>query len=158
MIRFDLNFGLDKIFNAPVSVGHADLLIWPSRKRYYQVGIQKVSSLYGNEIDQTTYTGQLAWKIFETPLYIRGGVIKSNYFVGGLDLRLWNDNFKVLLDTYRVELNPAQVDVRAGVMLADFLELSAGVEDTFRQPYYKAGLTIHYQDDDLLSVIFKTKF
>ncbi|NTV53390.1 MAG: MCE family protein [Candidatus Firestonebacteria bacterium] len=157
-IRFDFNFGMEKFLNAPVASGHADLLIWPNRQRYYQVGVQKVSSLYGNETENTTYTGQLAWRIFQTPLYIRGGVIKTNYFVGGLDLRLLNDDFKVMLDTYRVELNPAQVDVRTGVMLVDFMELTAGVEDVFRRPFYKAGLTIHYQDDDLLNVIFKAKF
>jgi ABC-type transporter Mla subunit MlaD len=157
-IRFDFNFGLDKYLNAPLSVGHADLLIWPNRQRYYQVGIQKISELYGNEVDQTTFTGQLAWRIFQSPFYIRGGVLKSNYFVAGLDLRLWDDKFKTFVDAYRVEMNPVQMDVRTGVMLVDFLELTAGVEDVLRQPFYKAGLTIHYQDDDLLSVAFKAKY
>jgi phospholipid/cholesterol/gamma-HCH transport system substrate-binding protein len=158
-IRFDFNFGLDKFVNTAVADGHADLLIWPNRTRYYQVGVNKISGIYGNEASTaTTFTGQLAWKIFQTPLYIRGGIIKSEFFVGGLDLRLGNDEFKVLLDTYRVELNPVQLDVRAGVVFLDFMELTAGAEDVLRRPFYKAGLTIHYQDDDLLNVVFKAKF
>jgi len=157
-IRFDFNFGLDKYLNASLAAGHADLLIWPNRQRYYQVGIQKISQLYGNEVDQTTFSGQLAWRIFQTPFFIRGGMIKSNYFVAGLDMRLWDDKFNTFVDAYRVEMNPVQMDVRTGVMLVDFLELTAGVEDVLRQPFYKAGLTIHYQDDDLLSVAFKAKY
>jgi phospholipid/cholesterol/gamma-HCH transport system substrate-binding protein len=158
LVRFDLNFGLSKYLNQAVSSGHADLVIWPNRQRYYQVGIEKVSGLYGNEKDKTTFNGQLAWRIFQSPLFIRGGLTKSEYFIAGLDMRLWDDKFKVMLDTYRVELNPAQVDVRTGVVLIDILELTAGAEDVLRTPFYKAGLTLHYQDDDLLNVIFKTQF
>ena len=68
------------------------------------------------------------------------------------------DQVKLLLDAYRIELNPAQVDIHAGLMVLDVMELTAGVEDVLRVPYYKAGVTIHYRDDDLLNVIFKTKF
>ncbi len=157
-VRFDFSFGLSKYLNQDVASGRADLLIWPNRQRYYQVGIEKVSALYGNEKEKTTYTAQLAWQMFNSPLYIRGGINKSEYFIAGLDMRLWNDQVKLMLDTYRIELNPTQLDVRTGVAFLDIMELTAGVEDVLRQPYYKAGVTLHYQDDDLLNVIFKTQF
>ncbi len=156
-IRFDLNFGLDK-YAQDIAAGHVDLLIWPNEKRYYQLGINKVSRLYGLEEDETTFTAQLAWRILDTPLFIRGGLIKDEYFVAGLDLRLFEDDFRVLLDAYRVEFNPAQVDLRTGVVLLDLIEITAGAEDVFRTPFYKAGLTIHYRDEDLLNVLFKMKF
>lgn len=114
--------------------------------------------MYGHETDQTTFNGQLAWRILDSPFFIRGGLIKSDYFNAGLDFRTRDDRFKILLDTYRVELNPVQVDVRAGIMFLDLVELTAGAEDVMGTPFYKAGLTIHYRDDDLLNVIFKIKF
>lgn len=156
-IRFDFNFGLDR-FTRPVSVGRADLLIWPSAQRYYLAGIQKISTLYGHETEETTFQAELAWRLFNSPFFIRGGIIRSEYFVAGADLRLWEDRFKVLVDAYRVDFDPFQLDVRAGVTVLDAIELTAGVEDVLRSPFYKAGLTIHYQDDDLLGVAFKTVF
>lgn len=156
-IRFDLNFGVDRYVD-PIANGHADLMIWPSSQRYYQVGIQKISSLYGLEKDQTSFRAELAWQILDTPFYIRGGVIKNEYFVAGLDLRLFDNRFSTLLDVYRLEFDPTQVDVQAGVLLLDVLELTAGAEDILRHPFYKAGLTIHYQDEDLINIGLKTKF
>jgi phospholipid/cholesterol/gamma-HCH transport system substrate-binding protein len=156
-IRFDLDFGLSK-YEANVSAGNAHLYIWPNEQRYYMVGIQKASQLYGNETEETTYEAQLAWRILDSPVFIRGGVTRSDYFDAGLDLRLFHDNFKVLVDAYRVDYNPVQLDVRTGVVFLDLIELTAGVEDMAHRPFYKAGLTIHYRDDDLLNVIFKTKF
>lgn len=156
-IKFDLNFGLYK-FDRALSSGHAHLLIWPTADRYYQLGIQKVSDLYGYETDRTTWEAQLAWRILQTPFFIRGGMIRDEYFVAGLDLRLWEDDLAVLLDAYRVEYNPMQMDVRVGVVLWDLLELTAGAENVLHTPFYKAGLTIHYRDDDLLNVLFKTMF
>ncbi|MEW6517277.1 MAG: MlaD family protein [candidate division FCPU426 bacterium] len=156
-IRFDLNFGLYK-FDRAVSSGHAHLLIWPTQDRYYMLGLQKISELYGNETDRTTWEAQLAWRILQTPLFIRGGLIRDEYFVAGLDLRLWEDDLAVLLDAYRVEYNPMQLDVRVGVVVWDLLEFTAGAENVLQTPFYKAGLTIHYRDDDLLNVLFKTMF
>lgn len=156
-IKFDLNFGLSKFAEDNAS-GHAHLSIWPNENRYYTVGIQKVSNLYGLEKDKTTWDAQLAWRIFNTPLFIRGGLTRTEYFDAGLDLRLFQDNFKVLLDAYRVEYNPVQLDVHTGVMFLDLIELTAGVEDVLRRPFYKAGITMHYRDDDLLNVLFKTQF
>lgn len=156
-IKFDLNFGLYK-FDRALSSGHAHLLIWPSPDRYYVLGLQKVSDLYGYETDRTTWEAQLAWRILQTPLFIRGGMIRDEYFMAGLDLRLWEDDLAVLLDAYRVEYNPMQLDVRVGVVLWDLLELTAGAENVLHTPFYKAGLTIHYRDDDLLNVLLKTVF
>jgi len=156
-IRFELSFGLDRQ-SADVSAGHAELEIWPSRQRYYQVGIRKASRLYGNEEEETTFQAQLAWQLFNSPFYIRGGLIKSDYFVAGMDLRLWEDDFKVLLDAYRVEFTPLQLDLSAGMKVLEPIELSAGVEDILRTPFYKAGLVIHYRDQDLLDVLLKTQF
>jgi phospholipid/cholesterol/gamma-HCH transport system substrate-binding protein len=151
-IRFDFNFGLHK-YEGDLSAGHAELGIWPSDQRYYLLGVQKSSRLYGREEDETTYTAQLAWRFF-----IRGGVIRSDYFVAGMDFRLWDDRLKVLADAYRIELNPAQLDLRTGVMFWDLLELSAGAEDVLHRPLYKAGLILHYRDDDLLNILIKTRF
>ncbi len=156
-IRFDLSFGLNK-YESNIAGGFAQMHIWPSDQRYYMLGIQKVTGLYGEETDQTTLEAQLAWRILQTPLYIRGGLIKDDYFVAGLDLRMMDDNFKVLLDAYRVDLNPLQLDARVGVVLMDLIELSAGAEDILRHPYYKAGLTIHYRDEDLINVLLKSVF
>jgi phospholipid/cholesterol/gamma-HCH transport system substrate-binding protein len=156
-IRFDLNFGLAK-HTGSVASGHAHLSIWPNDDRYYVVGIQKITELYGNETDQTTIDAQLAWRIMDTPLFIRGGMIRDDSFVAGLDVRLMEDDLQVLLDAYRVELNPVQMDARVGVVLMDLIELTAGVEDVWGEPFYKAGLTIHYRDNDLLTVLMKSMF
>jgi phospholipid/cholesterol/gamma-HCH transport system substrate-binding protein len=156
-IRFDFNFGLDR-YSEDISDGHADLMIWPNGNRYYQAGIQKVSRLYGNETDLTTFNLQLAWRIFDTPFFIRGGMIRDDYFVAGLDLRSRDNNLKALVDVYRVEFNPLQVDLKAGWILLDVIELSAGAEDILHHPFYKAGITIHYRDDDLINVGLKTAF
>ncbi|MBN1596341.1 MCE family protein [candidate division FCPU426 bacterium] len=153
-IRFDLNFGLYKHLDN-VASGHVHLGIWPNDDRYYVLGIQKITDLYGNETEQTTFDVQLAWRILQTPLFIRGGLIRDEYFVAGLDARFFDDDFLVLLDAYRVEYDPVQMDLRVGVVLLDLLELTAGVEDVWGTPFYKAGLTIHYRDDDLLTIIMK---
>jgi len=156
-LRFDLSFGLNK-YEGNVVSGHAHLRIWPNEDRYYVVGLQKVTDLYGYETDRTTLEAQLAWRILETPLFIRGGLIKDEFFVAGLDLRLFADDFSVMLDAYRIEYDPIQIDMRLGVIFLDLIELTAGVEDFLHQPFYKAGLTIHYRDDDLLTVLMKAIF
>lgn len=154
-LRFDLNFGLNK-YSGSVAGGHAHLDIWPSLQRYYTVGIQKVSELYGNETEKTTFDAQLAWRIFNSPFFIRGGLIRDEYFVAGLDLRLWEDQFKLLLDAYRVELNPMQVDLRSGWTVWNLLEINGGVEDAFGRPFYKLGVTLHYRDEDLTTILLKS--
>lgn len=58
-IRFDLSFGLKK-YEQSISSGLAQLHIWPNDNRYYMVGIQKISDLYGYETEQTTLEAQLA--------------------------------------------------------------------------------------------------
>jgi len=156
-IRFDLSFGLNK-YEAAIASGQAQLRIWPNEDRYYVVGIQKITGLYGLETEQTTMEGQLAWRIAETPLFVRGGLIRDEYFVAGLDMRMFEDDFSIMLDAYRIEYDPIQLDVRLGVVFLDLIELTAGVEDVLRSPFYKAGLTIHYRDDDLLTILMKTMF
>lgn len=85
-------------------------------------------------------------------------VYSRRIFVAGLDLRLYEDNFKVMLDAYRVEFNPIQLDAQGGVVFLDLIELNAGVEDVLYQPFFKGGLTIHYRDNDLINVLLKSAF
>jgi phospholipid/cholesterol/gamma-HCH transport system substrate-binding protein len=155
LIKLDLNFGVSRYAQA-IASGHAHVQIWPSPDRYYLLGLQKITDLYGYETERTTWEAQLAWRILQTPLFIRGGLIRSEYFVGGLDLRLQDDDLNFLLDAYRVEYNPMQLDLRAGVVVWDLLEFTAGAENILQTPFYKAGLTIHYRDDDLFNVLVKT--
>jgi phospholipid/cholesterol/gamma-HCH transport system substrate-binding protein len=156
-IRFDFNFGLDK-FESDLVAGRADVLIWPTEDRYYQAGVLQVSRLYGNEKDKTTFQGELAWRILHSPFFIRGGVIKNEYFVAGLDLRSRDNNFRLLLDAYHLQFNPLQVDLRAGYKILDAIEFSAGAEDVLKRPFFKAGLTIFYRDPELVNVYIRTRF
>lgn len=156
-IRFDLDFGVQK-YNSNLAAGGAHLRIWPNEQRYYLAGLQKSSRLYGREEDETTFEAQLAWRILDSPFFLRGGLTRSEYFDAGLDLRLFRDNFTVLLDAYRIDQDPAQVDLRAGWTFLDLIELTAGVEDLLNQPFYKAGITIHYRDDDLINLLLKSVF
>jgi len=156
-IRFELNFGVDKLESNLVA-GHADVLIWPNDQRYYHAGVNQISRLYGVEEEETTFQGDLAWRILGSPFFIRGGIRRNEYFNLGLDLRSWDNNFRLLADVYRLEFDPLQLDMRAGYKFLEAVELSIGAEDILRRPFFKAGLTIFYVDPDLLNVFIRTRF
>lgn len=152
-IHFYLDFGADKYFE-DIAAGYADLTIWTTPDRYFVAGVHSASRLYGNETNETTYIGQTAWRILNSPIFIRGGLMRSDSFLVGLDYRT-PGCFFTLLDAYRLDLNPIQMDIRANWRILDHIELSVGAEDFLRVPYYKAGVAVNYRDDDFLNLLLQ---
>jgi phospholipid/cholesterol/gamma-HCH transport system substrate-binding protein len=120
----------------------AAIMLWPSHRQYFQVGLRGYSELIGQETRKLSLDANLGWRLWDSPLYVRTGVTRTDSIAAGLDLRLLQDKLVLETTAHRFDLNPAQLDSTLGVVITDLIELTAGAEDLLRDPHFRAGIML----------------
>jgi phospholipid/cholesterol/gamma-HCH transport system substrate-binding protein len=165
-IRWHLSLGMDK-YEAQLYGATAALRVIPNKDRYYEGGI----SYFNQDLSFTAndnslgqgyigYNAFLAWRILDSPVFIRGGIKRSSPDVG-LDWRVgemvdWLP-LEIDADAYHFGNSVSQFDLGASYAFAKALMITFGVENMAVSPQYRAGLVLLYDDEDLTSVLVKAK-
>jgi hypothetical protein len=167
-VKWHLTLGLDKyegsLFNA--RAGIAIYPTGPEGARFYYGGLSYFNQSLSFTAQDTLaggYAGYdiwLGWRVLDSPLFFRGG-LKRTSPGAGLDLRVgdWVAGvpLEISADVYRFGNAVSQLDLGASLAFLKAFRLTAGAEDVLNNPRYRAGLTLIYDDEDLTSILVKSK-
>jgi phospholipid/cholesterol/gamma-HCH transport system substrate-binding protein len=164
-VRWHLSLGLDK-YEGSLYGAQAGLTIIPNNDRFYYGGLSYFNqSLTFTAVDTLAggyagYDAFLAWRILGSPIFFRGG-LKRTSVDAGLDIRVGDMvasiPVEINADVYRFGNAVSQLDLGASIAFLKAFKLTGGVEDVLNTPRYRAGLTLIYDDEDLTSILVKSK-
>jgi hypothetical protein len=153
-------------YEGPLYMAEAGLRIIPSSARYYYGGIEWFNDIAPHTADDAGMDGYLGvtaalgFRVAETPLFFRGGA-KRSFVSAGMDLRLnevWDKvPVQLTMDAYRFQHPNAQFDFGGDLNFLKVFSISAGVDDAFNTPRFRAGLKLIYDDEDLTTILIKSR-
>jgi len=165
-VRWNLTLGFSK-YQGSLYGATVGMRIVPDANHFYEGGLayfnQSTSFTAQDTFDSgyAEYDIDLGWRILSTPFFFRGGLKRSSPDVG-LDWRMqeWLDWLPLELkaDAYHFGNPKAQFDIGLEMALLKAFRLTAGVEDIANTPQFRMGLTLIYDDEDLTSILVKSKF
>jgi phospholipid/cholesterol/gamma-HCH transport system substrate-binding protein len=166
-LKWYLGVGFNKYENL-LSSSSADVTIVPSNDKFYKGGIEFFKSpsavgptdYYTNLGGYLGYDAYLGLRILDSPVFFRGGLKRTSVDTG-LDLRL-----QELVHVLPVEINAdlskysqpeAELDLNASISFLKVFRITGGADDVLNVPRYRAGLSLIYDDEDLTSILIKSK-
>jgi hypothetical protein len=164
-VRWHLSLGAEK-FEGSLYGATAGITIIPNNDRFYAGGLTYFNQALTSTAFDTLaggyagYNAWLGWRVLGSPVFFRGG-LKRTAVAAGLDLRIgdmvaWAP-VEISADAYRFGNAVSQFDLGASVAFLEAFRLTGGVEDMGNTPRYKMGLTLIYDDEDLTSILVKSK-
>jgi phospholipid/cholesterol/gamma-HCH transport system substrate-binding protein len=166
-LHWYLGVGVDK-YESTLSSAFADVTIVPNKDKFYRGGIDfyktftpvgpaDYSSAVGGYLGYDAYLGL---RVLNSPIFFRGGLRRTSVDMG-LDLRI-NDIIAALPVEFSADLSKysqptAQMDLNASYTLIKLLKFSGGADDVLNTPRWRAGLSLIYDDEDLTSILIKSK-
>lgn len=164
-IKWHLSLGMDK-YEGQLYGAQAGLRIIPSEDRFYYGGLSYFNQSLSHTAKDTLaggyagYDVMLGWRVLGSPLFFRGG-LKRTQVGAGLDFRVgdflaWAP-VELQADAYRFGGSVSQFDLGASIAFLKAFRLTGGVEDIANNPRYRAGLTLIYDDEDLTSILVKSR-
>lgn len=164
-IKWHLSLGMDK-YEGQLYGAQAGLRIIPSSDRFYYGGLSYFNQSLSHTAKDTLaggyagYDVMLGWRVLGSPLFFRGG-LKRTQVGAGLDFRVgeflaWAP-IELQADAYRFGGSVSQFDLGASIAFLKAFRLTGGVEDIANNPRYRAGLTLIYDDEDLTSILVKSR-
>ena len=164
-LKWYISVGARK-YDGLLSSGEANLHIVPNKDKFYEGGLEywqsKAPNTGENELagGYAGYNAFLGLRVLNSPIFFRGG-LKRTFVGAGLDLRM-QDLVKRLpleisADLYKLSQPTAQLDVVGKLKVLSVFRLTGGVENAMNEPRYFGGLTLVYDDEDLTSILIKSK-
>jgi hypothetical protein len=164
-IRWHLGLGFSK-YEGTLYGATAGIRIIPSNDRFYEGGLSYFNESLTFTAKDTLaggyagYDAFLGWRVLGSPAFFRGGLKRTNV-AAGLDFRLnellaWAP-VELHFDAYRFGQTVSQFDLGASISFLQAFKLTGGVEDMANTPRYKVGLDLIYDDEDLTSILVKSK-
>lgn len=164
-IKWHLSLGMDK-YEGSLYGAQAGLTIIPNNDRFYYGGLSYFNQSLSFTAKDTLaggyagYDAMLGWRVLGSPFFFRGG-LKRTQVDAGLDFRVgdllaWAP-IELQADAYRFGGEVSQFDLGASIAFLKSFRLTGGVEDIANNPRYRMGLTLIYDDEDLTSILVKSK-
>jgi uncharacterized protein YoxC len=164
-VRWHLGLGFSK-YEGSLYGSEVGLRIIPNKDRFYEGGLAYFNQGLTFTAQDTLaggYAGYdvfLGWRVLQTPIFFRGGLKRTSPDVG-LDLRMeelaaWLP-VEINADAYRFGNAISQFDVGVKIAFLEAFRLTGGVEDIANTPRFRVGLSIVYNDEDLTSILIKSK-
>jgi uncharacterized protein YoxC len=164
-VRWHLGLGFSK-YEGSLYGANVGLTIIPNKDRFYEGGLAYFNQGLTFTAQDTLaggYAGYdvfLGWRVLQMPIFFRGGLKRTSPDVG-LDLRMeelaaWLP-VEISADAYRFGNAVSQFDVGVKIAFLEAFRLSGGVEDIANTPRFRVGLSIVYNDEDLTSILVKSK-
>ena len=164
-VRWHLNLGMNKYAGSLFGT-EVGMRIIPNNNRYYEGGLAYFNQSRTFTAQDTLANGfagydvALGWRILNLPVFFHGGLKRTSPDVG-LDIRLqemvsWLP-VEINADSYRWGNAVSQVDVQAQIAFLDAFRLTVGAEDLANTPEFRVGLRLIYDDEDLTSLLVKSK-
>ena len=162
-----LGVGLNK-YEGTLTSSFAEVTIVPHKDKFYKGGIEyfkekspvgpaDYSSSLGGYLG---YHGYLGLRILDSPLFFRGG-LKRTSVDAGVDFRLAD-----LVAALPLEINAdiskfsqpnAQLDLGGKITFLKSFQLTGGADDVLNTPFWRGGISLLYDDEDLTSILIKSK-
>lgn len=166
-LKWYLGVGFNK-YEASLSSGLAELTIVPSKDKFYKGGVEffkdaspvgpsDFSSSMGGYLGYNAYLGL---RVLDSPIFFRGG-LKRTSVDAGVDFRLQDLvrslPLEISADISKFSQPNAQLDFNASIPLFKVFRITGGADDVLNTPMWRAGLTLIYDDEDLTSILIKSK-
>ena len=166
-LKWYLGVGLSK-YEGSLTSSMAELTIVPSKDKFYKGGVEyfKDKSPIGPEDYSSSlggylgYHGYLGLRVLDSPLFFRGGM-KRTSVAAGLDFRV-DDLVKALpvefnADIYKFSHPTAQLDLSGSFTLFKAFRFTGGADDVMNTPFWRGGISLIYDDEDLTTIFVKSK-
>lgn len=166
-LHWYLGVGLNKYVGTLTS-SFAEVTIVPNKDKFYKGGVEyfKERSVIGPADYSSSlggylgYTGYLGLRVLNSPLFFRGGMKRTSVDTG-LDLRL-DELVKALpvefnADLYKFSQPNAQLDLGGKITFLKSFQLTGGADDVLNTPFWRGGVSLIYDDEDLTSILIKSK-
>jgi hypothetical protein len=166
-LKWYLGVGLNK-YESTLSSSFAEITIVPNHDKFYRGGVEffKEKTVIGPADYSSSlggylgYQGYLGLRVLDSPVFFRGGM-KRTSVAAGLDFRL-SDLVKALpvevnADLYKYSQPTAQLDLGGSITFLKAFRLTGGADDVLNTPFWRGGISLIYDDEDLTSILIKSK-
>jgi phospholipid/cholesterol/gamma-HCH transport system substrate-binding protein len=167
-LKWYLGVGADKYLGSSLTSSYAQLTIVPNKDKFYQGGIDFFKNQspvgpadYSSDLGgYLGYDGFLGLRILDSPIFFRGGM-KRTSVDAGLDFRL-----SELVSVLPVEINAdlskfsqptAELDLNGSLTLFKSIRLEGGADDVMNTPFWRIGISLIYDDEDLTTIFIKSR-
>jgi hypothetical protein len=166
-LKWYLGVGFSK-YEGSLNSALAEVTIVPNKDKFYKGGIEyfKEASKVGPADYSASlngylgYHGYLGLRVLDTPIFFRGG-LKRTSVDAGVDFRLQDLvsslPLEISADISKFSQPNAQLDFGASIPLFKVFRITGGADDVLNTPMWRAGLTLIYDDEDLTSILIKSK-
>ncbi len=166
-LKWYLGVGFNK-YQGSLTSSLAELTIVPSKDKFYRAGVEFFkqpsavgpSDYYSNLGGYMGYNAFLGLRVLDSPIFFRGGLKRTSVDTG-LDFRLedlvHSLPLQISADLSKYSQPTAQLDLEGSIPLFKVFRISGGADDVLNTPMWRAGLTLIYDDEDLTSILIKSK-
>ncbi len=166
-LKWYLGVGMSK-YEGSLASSFAEITIVPNKDKFYKGGIEyfKEPSRIGPADFSTTlggylgYHGYLGLRVLESPVFFRGG-LKRTSVAAGLDLRMDELSrympVELSADLSKYSQPTAQLDVLGKITFLKSFQLTGGADDVLNTPFWRGGISLIYDDEDLTSILVKSR-